>query len=79
LNELRTIGRAVHAWVVPPQCVIPHAGDAFDEEGELKDPKLRKRLMGVGREVARFAALHASQEAQEFLSAWEKAPENPGG
>ncbi len=79
LNELRTVGRAVHAWVVPPQCVIPHAGKAFDEEGELKDPSLRKRLANVGYHVARFAALHASREAQAFLTEWEKAPENPGG
>jgi hypothetical protein len=33
----------------------------------------------VGRQVARFAYLHTSEKAQEFLKAWEIAVVNPGG
>ena len=79
LNNLRTIGRALHAWVVPEQVSIPQARDAFDQAGRLKSARLEDRLMEVGRQVARFAYLHSSEQASEFLRLWETAPVNPGG
>ncbi len=79
LNSLRTIGRALHAWVLPDQVSLPEARKLFDEERNLKDAGLEARLKGLGREVARFAFLHSSEKAQEFLQAWENAPFNPGG
>lgn len=79
LNNLRTIGRTLHAWVVPEQVSIPEAWKWFDEDGSLKDGDLEQRVRNVGREVARFAYLHTSEQAQEFLRAWENAPWNPGG
>ena len=79
LNNLRTIGRALHAWVVPEQVSIPQARDAFDQAGRLKSAGLEDRLMEVGRQVARFAYLHSSEQASEFLRLWETAPVNPGG
>lgn len=78
LDSLRTIGRALHAWVVPQEVSIPEAWKAFGDGGRLKDPELEQRLMEVGRQVARFAFLHTSEEAQEFVSLWEAAPQNPG-
>ena len=79
MNNLRAIGRALHAWVIPEQASIPEAYKVFDESGTLKDSALEKRLKEVGRQVARFAYLHTSEQAQEFLRAWEGAPVNPGG
>jgi NAD(P)H-dependent FMN reductase len=79
LNSLRTIGRALHAWVVPEQASIPEAWKVFDESGNLKDSALEERVKEVGRQVARFAYLHQSEKAQEFLRAWKGAPVNPGG
>ncbi len=79
LDSLRTIGRALHAWVIPEQASIPNAWEVFDDSGTLKDSGLEKRVMEVGRQVARFAYLHSSEKAQEFLSAWQGAPMNPGG
>ena len=79
LSSLRTIGRALHAWVVPEQASIPEAWKVFDESGHLQDSALEKRVKEVGRQVARFAYLHKSEKAQEFLRAWEGAPMNPGG
>jgi len=79
LNSLRTIGRALHAWVVPEQASIPEAWKVFDESGTLKDRTLEQRVKEVGRQVARFAYLHKSAQAQPFLRAWEGAPVNPGG
>jgi NAD(P)H-dependent FMN reductase len=79
LTGLRTIGRALHAWVIPEQAAIAKAWNAFDEEGHLKDSALEARVKEVGSQVARFAYLHSSEKAREFLKAWEGAPVNPGG
>jgi len=79
LSSLRTIGRALHAWVIPEQASIPEPWNAFDESGKLKDGASENRVKEVGRQVARFAYLHESEKAREFLRAWEGAPVNPGG
>ena len=79
LNALRSVGRAVHAWVVPEQAGVPHVDDVFDEKGNCKDKSVEKRLRAVGRQVAKFASLHNSEQAREFLKLWEAATENPGG
>jgi arsenic resistance protein ArsH len=79
LNSLREVGRSLHAWVVPDQASIPQVWKEFDDAGNLKDPQLEKRVRQGGRQVARFAYLHGSCEANEFLQSWEKSLENPGG
>ena len=79
LNTLRNIGRTLHAWVVPEQAGIPEAWNAFDETGKMKNPKLGERVKDVGRQVARYAYLHTSEKAMEFMKLWEGAPVNPGG
>ncbi len=78
LNGLRTIGRALRAWVIPNQVSIPQAWQMFDDSGQIKDSDLEKRLKEVGHEVARFAFLHTSEQAIEFLQKWEEAQTNPG-
>ena len=77
LNSLRNVGRALHAWVLPDQVAIPHAREAFEDD-RFRDASVAKRVNNLGRQVARFAYLHTSQKAQEFMRAWEEAPENPG-
>ncbi len=79
LNTLRNIGRTLHAWVVPEQAGIPQASNAFDEAGNLKSESSRERVKDVGRQVARYAYLHTSEKAMEFMRLWEGAPVNPGG
>lgn len=78
LDGLRTVGRALHAWVIPEQVSIPEAHKVFDAAGNLTDVDLHQRLKELGRQVARFAYLHTSERAIEFLQAWESAPVNPG-
>jgi FMN reductase len=78
LNNLRTIGRALHAWVIPDQVSIPEAWKVFDADGTVKNAALEKRLLNVGKQVARFAGLHRCEEHFQFLRAWEKAQPNPG-
>ncbi|MDX1386746.1 MAG: NAD(P)H-dependent oxidoreductase [bacterium] len=79
LNDLRTIGRVLHAWVIPEHAAVPHAWKVFNKDGTSKNEAMEKRLKEVGRQVARFASLHHSQQAMEFLKQWEGAEENPGG
>ena len=79
LNSLRTIGRSLHAWILPDQVSIPQGWKVFDKTGQIKDDDLEKRLIEMGRQVTRFAHLHTSEKSQEFLQLWETAPVNPGG
>lgn len=79
LNELRNVGRSLHAWVVPEQASVAHVWKVFDETGAITDPDLEERLKAVGRQVVRFACLHNFEKAPEFLRIWQGAPENPGG
>ena len=79
LNSLRTVGRSLHAWVVPEQVSLPEAWRLFDHAGKLKDPEIAERLKEVGRQVARFAYLHQAAESLDFLRNWEIATDNPGG
>src|SRR5437899_6135146 len=79
LTDLRSVGRALHAWVIPEQASIPEAWKVFDAGGASKDRDLEQRLLEVGRQVARFACLHSAERAMEFLENWECAPVNAGG
>jgi FMN reductase len=79
MNGLRSVGRALHAWVVPQQAAIPEAWKVFDGQGNIVDPNLERRLIEVGSQVARFAHLHKRGQIKDFLADWEKAPVNPGG
>lgn len=78
INTLRTVGRSLHAWVVPEQVSIAFADKAFDENGIIKEKSLETRLVNLGLQVARFSYLHSSTHAKEFIKAWEEAPSNPG-
>ena len=77
LEGLRATGRALHAWVIPQQAAIPDASVSLASDSPTRE-RHTMRLRDVGSQVARFAALHNSPEATEFLRAWEEAPSNPG-
>ena len=79
LSGLRSVGRAVHAWVVPEQVAVANVDEVFDDHGNCTNPGIEKRLKAVGRQVAKFASLHNSEQTREFLKLWEAATENPGG
>lgn len=79
LNTLRSVGRVLHAWVLPQQVSIPEARSLFDSAGQIKDEQLGRRLRDTGAQVARFARVHKCANAEEFVQLWQKAPENPGG
>lgn len=51
LNDLRTIMRWVHAWTIPEQVAIAQAWKAFDQNGNLIDESLSKRLDEFARSL----------------------------
>jgi NAD(P)H-dependent FMN reductase len=78
LVNLRTVGRVLHAWVVPDEVSIANADTKFSVTGECTDEALSERLINLGRKVARFSYLHHSHHTQEFVETWETSAENPG-
>lgn len=78
LSSLRAIGRTLHAWVIPDEVSIPRAYKEFDNKGNVTNSALKEKIMEVGRQVARFAYLHTSEQTNEFVRLWEEAPMNPG-
>lgn len=58
LSHLRTVGRQLHAWVLPAQVSLARAYAAFDENGQLRDEKLATSVENLGRELTRWARLH---------------------
>lgn len=79
LDALRTVSRALHAWTIPDEASIPRVREVFSPDGTCNDRLAEQRLLKVGQQVTRFAALHHAAQTQEFLQMWEKSVENPGG
>ncbi|MBW4693695.1 MAG: NAD(P)H-dependent oxidoreductase [Lyngbya sp. HA4199-MV5] len=44
LNDMRTIVRWVHGWTIPEQVAIGQVWKAFDQDGNLQDENLSKRI-----------------------------------
>jgi chromate reductase, NAD(P)H dehydrogenase (quinone) len=42
--------------VIPAQCILPKAAEAFDENGALKDERSRKNAAGVAEELVAVAS-----------------------
>jgi len=74
LSQLRTVGRSLHAWVVPTQASIGDSGTAFNQRGEPVRSEVGNRLRSVGRQVAHFARLHKCENHLQFMKEWEGAP-----
>ncbi|MCT9097365.1 NADPH-dependent FMN reductase [Haloarchaeobius sp. HME9146] len=71
LEHLRSVCRALNAWVVPHQAVIPSAYEAFDD-GDLVDDGLEKRVRTLGERAVQYANIEpdpASFESQENVGA----------
>ena len=79
LTQLRTVGRSLHAWVIPHEASVAEARKQFDSSGMLHDEELSGRIRKLGTEVAKFAMLMAAKESEEFLHEFTRAPVNPGG
>jgi len=54
LEHLRSVCRAVNAWVLPHQAAIPAASDKVDD-GEIVDEEIEKRVAILGQRVVEYA------------------------
>jgi FMN reductase len=59
LTGLRSVFKALKAWVLPQDVSVSESHKAFAEDGSAVDPSLQSRLQDLGRQTARFAALHS--------------------
>jgi NAD(P)H-dependent FMN reductase len=56
LEHLRTVCRALNAWVIPHQVAIPSAREQFDGE-EFADERLADRTAVLGKRAVEYAAI----------------------
>ncbi|MFB6159767.1 MAG: NADPH-dependent FMN reductase [Haloferacaceae archaeon] len=64
LEHLRSVCRALDAWVLPHQAAVPKAGDAI-EAGEFVDADLEERVRTLGRRVVRYANIEPDPRTPE--------------
>jgi len=58
LEHLRSISRALDAWVLPTAVAVPDAHSQF-EDGDFADPDLAERAERLGAELVRYAGVAA--------------------
>ena len=71
LDHLRSVCRALDAWVLPHQAAVPNASSQF-EAGEITDDRLDERVRVLGRRVVEYARIEpdpSSFEADENVGA----------
>ncbi len=54
LEHLRSVCRALDAWVVPHQAAVPRSGNAF-EDGEFVDESTERRVRTLGQRAVEYA------------------------
>ncbi|ELZ08185.1 NADPH-dependent FMN reductase [Natrinema thermotolerans DSM 11552] len=64
LEHMRSVCRALNAWVIPHEAAIPNAYDAFDG-GEFVDPKLATRVETLGRRAVQYATIEPDPDSFE--------------
>ncbi len=65
LEHLRSVCRALDAWVLPYQAAVPRARRAIEDDAFV-DPDLEERVATLGRRVVRFA--HIEPDPRTFES-----------
>jgi NAD(P)H-dependent FMN reductase len=64
LEHLRSVGRALNAWVIPHQVALPKSSEAF-ADGEFADEDVRERVLTLGREAVRYASIEPDPDSFE--------------
>lgn len=72
LEHLRSVCRALDAWVLPYQAAVPNSHENFDQD-TLTDEDLRARVTALGDRIVRFSII------QEIDPASFESLENIGG
>jgi NAD(P)H-dependent FMN reductase len=66
LEHLRSVCRALNAWVVPHQAGLPHVSSQF-EGGQLVDEGLAERVDVLGRRVVEYATIEPDPRCAEAV------------
>jgi NAD(P)H-dependent FMN reductase len=74
LEHLRSVCRALNAWVIPHQAAIPRAHSAFDDDGGFRDEGTEERVLTLGRRAVGFANIE--QDPATFESGQNKGAGN---
>jgi len=64
LDHLRSVCRALNAWVIPHQAALPKARTAF-EDGELVDENVADRVATLGRRAVEYASIEPDPRCLE--------------
>ncbi len=64
LEHLRSVCRALNAWVIPHQVAIPRAHSQF-EDGDLVDGDLDERTLTLGRRAVQYADIEPDPDSFE--------------
>jgi NAD(P)H-dependent FMN reductase len=71
LEHLRSVCRALDAWVLPHQAAVPRSHSAV-RDGTFTDEDLEERVAELGKEVVRYATIEpspATMESEENVGA----------
>jgi NAD(P)H-dependent FMN reductase len=64
LEHLRSVCRALNAWVIPHQVAIPQARTKF-EDGDVVDEGLDERALTLGRRAVQYADIEPDPDSFE--------------
>ncbi|MDQ2051335.1 NAD(P)H-dependent oxidoreductase [Natronolimnohabitans sp. A-GB9] len=64
LEHMRSVCRALNAWVIPHEAAIANSHSAF-AEGEFVDDDLEKRIATLGRRAVQYATIEPDPDSFE--------------
>ena len=64
LEHMRSVCRALNAWVIPHEVAVANSHSAF-EDGSFVDPKLADRVATLGRRAVQYATIEPDPESFE--------------
>ena len=64
LEHMRSVCRALNAWVLPHEAAVPRSSAAF-EDGSFVDSKLEERVATLGRRVVQYATIEPDPDSFE--------------
>jgi NAD(P)H-dependent FMN reductase len=64
LEHMRSVCRALNAWVIPHQVAVPNARSAFDGD-RFVDDQLEERVATLGRRAVQFASIEPDPDSFE--------------
>jgi len=74
LNTMKTICRNLHCWVLPHEVSIANTAETFDDDGAVTDPAIEERLLNLGRQLVKFAAVQQEVQQSECAQLWKSLP-----